>query len=215
MKLSCALMRQTGRNSGVTSIDERFKSPDGGDGARSTPTVDGDRVYALSAHGRLVALNAQNGKALWNCDFRSVFSSETPRYGFCTSPIVDGGLLLVQTGGTRGNALAAFDKRSGNIVWSCEDDPCGYSSPITVTTLGETADGVLYRTRACLRLSERLGRSTGVTIGKPRLTSTPPHPSLSRPTESSSLQVTTLAPLSSRSRKLMVNLWLPRSGRAG
>ena len=118
-------------------IDERFKSPDGGDGARSTPTVDGDRVYALSAHGRLVALDAQNGKALWHCDFRSAFSSEQPRYGFCTSPIVQGDLLLIQTGGTRGNALAAFDKRNGNIIWSCEDDPCGYSSPITATLSGK------------------------------------------------------------------------------
>ena len=137
-------------------IDERFKSPDGGDGARSTPTVDGDRVYALSAHGRLVALNAQNGKALWTCDFRSVFSSETPRYGFCTSAIVQGDLLLLQTGGTRDNALVAFDKHSGKIVWSCEDDPCGYSSPITAT-LSEKRQTVFFTGRGLVSVSPKTG----------------------------------------------------------
>ena len=137
-------------------IDERFRSPDGGDGPRSTPTIDGDTVYALSAHGRLVALDAQNRKALWHCDFRSAFSSEQPRYGFCTSAIVQGDLLLLQTGGTRDNALVAFDKHSGKIVWSCEDDPCGYSSPITVTISGKRQT-VFFTGRGLVSVSPKTG----------------------------------------------------------
>ena len=117
--------------------DHRFENRQGGDGPRSTPTVDGDRVYVLSAYGRLVALDALNGKELWNHDFTQSFSSNLPQHGFSTSPIIEGELLLVETGGETGKALVACDKRSGKIVWSSEDDASGYSSPITETILGK------------------------------------------------------------------------------
>ncbi|MDE0042821.1 MAG: PQQ-like beta-propeller repeat protein [Candidatus Poribacteria bacterium] len=117
--------------------DYRFENRQGGDGPRSTPTVDGNRVYVLSAYGRLVALDALNGKELWSHDFTKAFSSNMPRHGFSTSPIIEGDLLLVETGGEFGKALVACDKRSGKVVWSSEDDVSGYSSPITVIISGK------------------------------------------------------------------------------
>ena len=61
----------------------------GGNGPRSTPTVDGNTVYVLSVFGRLVALNADTGKELWDLDFTKAFSSSMPRWGFSTSPVVE------------------------------------------------------------------------------------------------------------------------------
>lgn len=136
--------------------DYRFENRQGGDGPRSTPTVDGDRVYALSAYGRLVALDALNGKELWSHDFTKAFSSNMPRHGFSTSPIIEGELLLVETGGESGKALLACDKRSGKIVWSSEDDAIGYSSPITESILGKRQT-VFFTGRGLVSVSPKNG----------------------------------------------------------
>ncbi|MDE0300095.1 MAG: PQQ-like beta-propeller repeat protein [Candidatus Poribacteria bacterium] len=136
--------------------DYRFENRQGGDGPRATPTVDGNRVYVLSAYGRLVALDALNGKELWSHDFTKAFSSNMPRHGFSTSPIIEGDLLLIETGGESGKALVACDKRSGKIVWSSEDDASGYSSPITVTVLGKRQT-VFFTGRGLVSVSPKDG----------------------------------------------------------
>ena len=129
--------------------DYLFENRQGGDGPRSTPTVDGDTVYVLSAYGRLVVLDANSGKQLWDSDFAKAFSSRLPQHGFCNSPIVAGDLLLIETGGVDGKAIVAFDKKSGNIAWNTQNDPIGYSSPIMVDisdtpqTVFFTADGLV------------------------------------------------------------------------
>ena len=136
--------------------DYRFENRQGGDGPRATPTVDGDRVYVLSAYGRLVALDAINGKELWSHDFTKAFSSNVPRHGFSVSPVIEGELLLIETGGESGKALLACDKRNGKIVWSSEDDAIGYSSPIIVTILG-TRQTVFFTGRGLVSVSPKDG----------------------------------------------------------
>jgi outer membrane protein assembly factor BamB len=129
--------------------DYRFENRQGGDGPRSTPTVDGDSVYVLSAHGRLVALDALTGKERWGYDFTKAFESQVPQHGFSTSPVVEENLLLVEVGGTENRAIIAFNKEKGDIVWNTQDDSPAYSSPITVTihnvrqAIFFTADGLV------------------------------------------------------------------------
>ena len=74
--------------------DSKFTN-DHGDGPRSTPTVDGELVFALGAKGRLYAVDAGNGEKLWEHDFVNEFESEIPGWGFSTSPLVEGDLLVV------------------------------------------------------------------------------------------------------------------------
>jgi outer membrane protein assembly factor BamB len=113
--------------------DYLFEDRQGGNGPRSTPTIDGDRVFILSAYGRLMALDANTGKPLWDHDFTKAFNSQLPQWGFSTSPIVEGNRLLVEVGGTDGNGIVAFDKATGERVWWTDAVPSGYSSPILVT----------------------------------------------------------------------------------
>ena len=108
----------------------------GGNGPRSTPTVDGDTVYVLSVFGRLVALNANTGEELWDVDFTKAFSSPMPRWGFSTSPVIEGNRLLVEVGGANDNAIVAFNKGTGERIWGVATSPSGYSSPILVTVNG-------------------------------------------------------------------------------
>ncbi len=104
-----------------------------GNGPRSTPTVDGDRVYAVSANGRLYALDKKDGRQIWTIDLKERFGSKIPSWGYAASPLIEGNLLLLPVGGTEGNAIAALDKQSGETIWTAYSDGLSYSSPIPVT----------------------------------------------------------------------------------
>ena len=144
-----SLDAETGEEVWEFEADELFEDHQGGHGPRSTPAVDGDRVFALSARGRLTALNAQSGRLVWECDLKSRFGGKTPRWGFCASPLVEGDLLLVETGGQgksswanplarseAGKTIAAFDKETGDLVWTAGAGKSAYSSPISVSAGG-------------------------------------------------------------------------------
>ena len=104
-----------------------------GNGPRSTPTVDGDRVYAVSANGRLYTLDKKDGRQIWTIDLKERFGSKIPSWGYAASPLIEGNLLLLPVGGTEGNAIAALDKQSGETIWTAYSDGLSYSSPIPVT----------------------------------------------------------------------------------
>jgi len=107
-----------------------------GNGPRSTPMVDGDVVYVLSATGRLHALQAQDGSRLWELDFVKDLGSTIPNRGFAASPLVDGDLLIVEAGGSQGRAILGLDKKTGKIRWSALDGKPGYVTPVAVTIDG-------------------------------------------------------------------------------
>ena len=107
-----------------------------GDGPRSTPTVEGDAVYVLSATGRLHALKTKNGSRLWEMDLVKELGSPTPQRGFASSPLVDGDLVLLEAGGTDGRAVVALDTKTGKIRWSAMNGEPGYMTPLAVTIDG-------------------------------------------------------------------------------
>ena len=103
-----------------------------GDGPRSMPTVHGDSVFALGAEGKLYALDAGDGTKLWAHNFVEEFDSKIPTWGFSSSPLIEGNLVLVEAGGKDGKSIVAFDKKSGDVVWTVHTDEVGYSSPIAI-----------------------------------------------------------------------------------
>lgn len=125
----------TGKELWRTRTDSVFHS-DQGNGPRSTPTIDGNMVYAVGANGALVALNAQTGKVVWQHNLLKEFDSEIPRWGTSTSPLVEKDLLVVDVGGKTGYSLMAFNKTNGSIAWKSHTDKQGYSAPIAVTIGG-------------------------------------------------------------------------------
>ena len=116
--------------------DANYIESMGGNGPRATPTIDGELLFTVTAQGKLYALNTENGEKVWSHDLQGEFGSRIPRWGSCTSPLVEGDLLLVEVGGTDGKSIVAFDKTSGDVVWSSLTDVLGYSSPIAVTIDG-------------------------------------------------------------------------------
>jgi outer membrane protein assembly factor BamB len=107
-----------------------------GNGPRSTPTVDGDKVYAISGKGVLVCLNAADGKEVWRVTMDSL-GGKVPGWGYCESPLVEGNLVVATPGGSQGT-VAAFDKLTGKLAWQSTEwtDPAQYSSIVPVTHNG-------------------------------------------------------------------------------
>jgi outer membrane protein assembly factor BamB len=83
----------------------------------ATPTIDGDRVYALGQDGKMFCLRAANGKVLWKKVLSDDFQLRRPTHGLASSPVVEGELLLINAN----SAGIALDKKTGNLVWTIDD----------------------------------------------------------------------------------------------
>jgi len=70
----------TGKEAWATPHGSAFRN-DRGDGPRGTPTVDGDRVYALGGSGDLSALDARTGKIVWSKNVLKAFGGENITWG--------------------------------------------------------------------------------------------------------------------------------------
>ena len=112
-----------------------FEEWQGGDGPRSQPTVDGERVYVLGAEGRLFALKAANGDTIWTVDLVDGLGGRFPRFGFSTSPLVEGDFLFLEAA-TRDGTFLALHRKDGKVAWASQNDVASYSSPIAVDLAG-------------------------------------------------------------------------------
>lgn len=146
----------TGKRLWRTRIDREYNDGQG-DGPRSTPTVDGELVYVLSAHGKLAALRAANGQAAWQHDLRAEYGANPPQWGVSTSPLVEGNLLIVNVGGSGNKSIVAFDKTNGKPVWTSQGDGAGYSAPIAITVRG-VRQVIVFTADAILSISPKDGR---------------------------------------------------------
>jgi len=107
--------------------------------ARSTPTVDGDRVYVLTPHAALVCCDT-SGKELWRKDLLEDFAGKkADGWGYSESVTIDGDKLLCTPGGET-NTMVALDKKTGDTLWTTAregDRGAGHAS-IVVSEIGGT-----------------------------------------------------------------------------
>ena len=109
----------------------RFWESNGGAGPRATPTLSNGRVYTLGATGILNALDARDGSVVWSRNAASDTGKEVPAWGFASSPLVVGDVVLVHVG-----VLAAYDRLTGDRRWVGPPRGGGYSSPHLLTIDG-------------------------------------------------------------------------------
>jgi outer membrane protein assembly factor BamB len=119
------------RNIGAAREDGR------GSGPRSTPTVEGDRLYALTENGDLACLRAADGTVVWQKNILKEFGGRNISWLISESPLVDGNMVIVTPGG-RGAGMVALDKMTGKTIWVSKElsDDAGYASPIVADVGG-------------------------------------------------------------------------------
>jgi outer membrane protein assembly factor BamB len=99
-------------------------------GSRATPTIDGDRLYHLNAHGSVVCLDAKTGKKIWGLDVAKQFGGRDV-WGYAQSLLIDGQHVICSPGAA--TAMVALDKETGQTVWkspTSAGEPAGSASPI-------------------------------------------------------------------------------------
>lgn len=109
--------------------------PEHGGGPASTPIVEDGKIYWLGRNGQVDCLEARNGKVIWQIQLRQRYTiTELSCRG---SPLIDGNLLIVFTGGKPGACVVALDKRTGREVWKALNDSVSNSSPLIITAGGQ------------------------------------------------------------------------------
>lgn len=128
-------------------------------GPRSTPTVDGDRLYALGLSGDLVCVDAVKGKIVWRRDLVKEYGGAPGDWGYSESPLIDGDKVIVTPGGKKAT-LAAFKKANGDLVWTAQvpqGDAAGYSSIIAANIYG-TRQYIQFMQRGVVSVEASTGR---------------------------------------------------------
>lgn len=121
-----------------TSIGPVRHGGGGYPGPRSTPTVDGTRLYALGLNGDLLCLRTDDGNVLWRKNLVSDFQGVIPNWGYSESVLVDGPWVLCTPGGENA-AIVALNKANGELVWkSAASDGAAYSSIVRAKLAGRT-----------------------------------------------------------------------------
>jgi len=106
--------------------------------ARSTPTVDGDVLYALGSDGDLACVETGTGKVRWQKNLRIDFGGKPGTWAYAESPLVDSDVLVCTPGGSEAT-LVALNKKTGDVVWKSAipgGDEAAYSSVIIVESGG-------------------------------------------------------------------------------
>ena len=94
-------------------------------GPAATPTVDDGKVYTLSKEGHLFCFEKSKGKIEWQKELAKALGVKMPGWGFSSSPLVHGELLILDAG-----PLVAFDRKTGDLRWKTRPYVCGYGSPV-------------------------------------------------------------------------------------
>lgn len=107
-------------------------------GSRSTPTVDGDRVYVLTPHGELVCAGT-DGREQWRRHLMNDFGGKkADGWGYSESVLVDGDKLICTPGGAE-QTMVALNRQTGDLLWSAsrpDDRGAGHAS-IVISEVGD------------------------------------------------------------------------------
>jgi len=150
-----ALDRATGKKVWETPNGQRYRN-DRGDGPRSTPTVDGDRLYVFGGSGDVTCLESATGRTIWSINLVTKFGGVNPYWGYSESPLVVGDRLLVNAGGRKAS-IVALSKADGSTLWQQHSDGAGYSSPMLLRT-GSLNQVIFFTESHTLAVDPRDGR---------------------------------------------------------
>jgi outer membrane protein assembly factor BamB len=99
---------------------------------RAAPVIRNGKVFLLGAFGQLTCVNLADGKVIWKRHMVRDLHGRQPTWGYCSTPLAVGELLIVNPGGAA-SSLVALDGQTGKTRWKCPGNPAAYASFIAGT----------------------------------------------------------------------------------
>lgn len=129
METVIALDASTGHEIWAHQDKARYEDGQSGPGPRATPTFADGKIYTLGGSGILNCLDAASGAAVWSRSAADDASAKPPIWGFCSSPLVSDGVVIVFMGGDAGRGLLGYRADTGQIVWALDAGKTSWGSP--------------------------------------------------------------------------------------
>jgi outer membrane protein assembly factor BamB len=104
-------------------------------GPTSTPILQEGKLYTLGPYGDACCLDAATGALIWQRSLGKDYAIQ--EMSVRSSPLIEGGLLILPIGGKPDACLLAVDKASGKDVWHALDEDAHNASPIVITAAGK------------------------------------------------------------------------------
>lgn len=108
----------------------------GGDGPRSTPTIDGGMVYVLDGKLNLFCFDAKSGEQKWTKNLIAEHHGKNISWQNAASPLIEGDMIYAACGGPN-ESLLGINKQTGKTVWKGESDPITHATPTFGTIHGQ------------------------------------------------------------------------------
>ena len=101
------------------------------DGPRGAPVISNGQVFTFGITSWLKCVDLATGKLVWEVDCEQKYGVQKYFFGSGSSPLVQGGLVMVNVGGGAEQCVIAFDEKTGAEKWIVKH-PWGqsYASPI-------------------------------------------------------------------------------------
>lgn len=109
---------------------EYGNAADSYEAARSTPTIFGDKIYAISGKEEVVCFDKKSGKIVWSIDAFTKFEGDKGMWGFSESPLVFDDKIIVCPAGKK-TSVVALNNQTGETIWQTEslDQKIAYHIP--------------------------------------------------------------------------------------
>jgi outer membrane protein assembly factor BamB len=106
--------------------------------ARSTPTVEGEWLFAFGSDGDLACLERESGHVRWQKNLRKDYGGQPGTWAYSESPLVDGEVVVCTPGGGEAT-MVALNKNKGELIWKCAvpgGEQAAYTSALVIEVGG-------------------------------------------------------------------------------
>jgi outer membrane protein assembly factor BamB len=128
-------------------------------GTRSTPTVDGDRLYVLGSDGDLACVGRDKGDIVWAKNLKKDFGGKPGAWAYSESVLIDGDALICTPGGKEAT-MVTLNKKDGSVIWKCtveDGNAAAYASPI-VAQVGKVKQYIQFIAGGVIGVDAKTGK---------------------------------------------------------